>query len=294
MRINKHWASFLAVIYLAVPLRAQPPATARHTLWKMQGQQNSVYLLGSVHVLKKSDYPLAAPIEAAFSNASVVAFETDIAALDDPATAMKLLSKSQLPEGETLSKLLSPEVYKMWTKRVGESGLPAEMFDQFTPGMAAVTIAMLEMQKLGLEPDAGVDKHFFALARQSGKEIVPLEPVEFQINLLTGFSKEEGEGLLKATLKDMANLKTDLAKLLQAWKAGDAVELEKLLNEAMKESPAIYKRMLTDRNQNWLPKIEELARGKKNAVVIVGAAHLVGKDGVVELLRKKGATVTQE
>ena len=294
MRINRHWPSLLAVICLAVPLCAQAQAAARHTLWKMQGQQNSVYLLGSVHVLKKSDYPLAAPIEAAFSNASVVAFETDIAALEDPAVAMKLMAKSQLPEGETLSKQVSPDVYKMWVKQVTETGLPPEMFDQFTPGMAAITVSMLEVQKLGLDPNAGVDKHFFALARKAGKEIVPLEPVEFQINLLTGFSKEEGEGLLKATLKDMANLKKDLAKLLQAWKAGDAVELEKLLNEAMKESPAIYKRMLTDRNQNWLPKIEELARGNKNAIVIVGAAHLVGKDGVVELLRKKGAKVTQE
>jgi uncharacterized protein YbaP (TraB family) len=260
----------------------------------MQGQQNSVYLLGSVHVLKASDYPLAAPIEAAFSNASVVAFETDLAALEDPAIAMKLMSKSQLPEGETLSKQVSPEIYKMWVKQVTEAGLPPELFDRFTPGMAAITISMLELQKLGLDPKHGVDKHFFGLARKSGKEIVPLEPVEFQINLLTGFSKEEGEGLLQATLKDMANMKTDLAKLLQAWKIGNAVELEKLLNEAMKESPAIYKRMLTDRNQNWVPRIEELARGKKNAIVIVGAAHLVGKAGVVELLRKKGAIVTQE
>jgi uncharacterized protein YbaP (TraB family) len=294
MRINKGWVSLFTFICLAVPLRAQPATTARHTLWKMQGQQNSVYLLGSVHVLKASDYPLAAPIEAAFSNASMVAFETDIAALEDPAVAMKLMSKSQLPEGETLSKQVSPEIYKMWVKQVTEAGLPPEMFDRFTPGMVAITISMLEVQKLGLDPNAGVDKHFFALARKSGKEIVPLEPVEFQINLLTGFSKEEGEGLLQATLKDMASMKTDLAKLLQAWKTGDAAQLEKLLNEAMKESPAIYKRMLADRNQNWIPKIEELARGKKNAVVIVGAAHLVGKDGVVELLRKKGATVTQE
>jgi uncharacterized protein YbaP (TraB family) len=297
MRINKHWLSILAFVCLTISLRAQVPANAtavRHTLWKMQGQQNSVYLLGSVHVLKKSDYPLAAPIEMAISNASIVAFETDIAALEDPAVALKLMSKSQLPEGETLSKQLSPEVYKMWTRHVSETGLPPEMFDRFTPGMAAITIAMLEMQKLGLEPDQGVDKHFFALARKSGKEIVPLEPIEFQINLLTGFTKEEGELLMKATLKDIENLKKDLVELLKAWKIGDAVELEKLLNEAMKESPAIYKRMLTERNHNWIPKIEELARGKKNAVVIVGAAHLVGKEGVVELLRKKRATVTQE
>ena len=294
MRINRHWISLIAVIFLNVSLVSPAIAAERHTLWKLKGRENTVYLLGSVHVLKKSDYPLAAPIEAAFSNASVVAFETDIAAIEDPSTAIKLMTKGQLPAGETLSKQLSPDTYKKWTKHVAEMGLPAEMFDQFSPGMASLTIVMLEMQKLGLDPKHGVDKHFFALAKQSGKEIVPLETADFQINMLTDFTKEEGELLMKSTLKDMDNLKKDLAKLLQAWKAGNAPELEKLLNEAMKESPAIYKRMLTDRNQNWLPKIEELARGKKNAIVIVGAAHLVGKDGVVELLKKKGATVTQE
>jgi len=269
-------------------------APARHTLWKIEGRSNVVHLLGSVHVLKKADYPLAALIEAAFSNASIVAFETDIAALDDPAQAMKLLARSQLPEGQTLESQLSPETYKLWTSQLEASGLPPQMFDSFAPGMAAMTVTMLEMQKLRLDPKYGVDKHFFARARETGKEIVPLEPVDFQINLLTGFTKEEGEALLKATLKDMATLKKDLGELLDAWKTGDAPKLEKLLNEAMKESPAIYKRMLTDRNQSWLPKIEELARGQKNAIVIVGAAHLVGKDGVAELLRAKRWKVTQE
>src|SRR5204863_8871299 len=103
---------------------AQPVGKGLHSLWKVQGQSNSVYLLGSVHVLKKSHYPLAAPIETAFSNAAIVAFETDIEALDDPAIAMKLLAKGQLPEGETLKTQLSPETYKMWVKQLEEAGLP--------------------------------------------------------------------------------------------------------------------------------------------------------------------------
>jgi len=295
MRVNRHWFSILAVLCLSTSLRAQPAATRnRHTLWKVQGEQNSVYLLGSVHVLKKSDYPLAAPIEAAFSNASVVAFETDIGALEDPAIAMKLLTKGQLPAGETLSQQLSAETHKLLASHLKETGLPAEMFEPFSPGMAAMTIAMLELQKLGLDPNHGVDKHFFPLARKAGKKIVPLETVDFQINLLTEFTKQEGELLMKTTLKDLDTLKKDLPTLLTAWKTGDADGIEKVLNEAMKESPAIYKRLLTDRNRNWVPKIEELARGKRNAVVIVGAGHLVGKEGVVELLKKKGWKVTQE
>src|SRR5688572_28338053 len=164
MRMSKHGYGLLAIICLASSLWAQPRAETgtRHTLWKVQGPSNSVHLLGSVHVLKRSDYPLAVPIEKAFSNAAVVAFETDIAALDDPAVAMKLMSKGQLPAGETLLKQLSPEVYKMWLTHVTEAGLPPQMFEQFTPAMAGLTVAMLEIQKLGLDPNQGVDKHFFA------------------------------------------------------------------------------------------------------------------------------------
>jgi uncharacterized protein len=294
MQTCTRWFVALTFAFVVAIQGAQPVGKERHSLWKVQGQSNSVYLLGSVHVLKKSHYPLATPIESAFSNAAIVAFETDIEALDDPAMAMKLLAKSQLPEGETLKSQLSPETYRMWVKQLEESGLPGMMFEQFSPGMAAITVAALEMQKMQLDPKYGVDKHFFALAKESGKEIVPLESVESQINLVTGFSKEEGEDMLKSTLQDMKTLKSELNELLKAWEVGDAPKLEKLLNDSMKDSPAIYKRMLTDRNRNWFPKIESLARGNKNAIVIVGAAHLVGKDGVVEMLKAKGWKVTQE
>jgi uncharacterized protein YbaP (TraB family) len=208
--------------------------------------------------------------------------------------AAKLMLKGQLPPGETLSNQLSPAVYLMWSNHITEAGLPAELFERFTPAMAGLTIAMLEIQRMGLNPAHGVDKHFFTRARATGKEIVPLETVEFQIELLTDFTKQDGELLLQSTLKDMRNLKREIAGIIQAWKTGDAGRLEQLLNDAMKESPSIYRRMLTDRNRNWLPKIEELARGRQNALVVVGAGHLVGKDGLVELLRGKGFKVTQE
>jgi len=139
-----------------------------------------------------------------------------------------------------------------------------------------------------------LDKHFFDLASQESKKIVPLETVDFQIDLVTGFTKQEGELLMKTTLKDIATMEKDLDDILKAWETGDAEKLNKYLNEAMQEAPVIYKRMVTDRSRNWLPKVEELAQGKENAIVIVGAGHLVGTEGVVELLRKKGFKITQQ
>ena len=291
------WFRFLLAVALcgSAPLRAQQAVApaSHHSLWKVQGKTNVVYLLGSVHVLKETNYPLAAPIEQAFTNAQIAVFEADIGAMNDPSLAMKMMAKGTLPEGETLEKQLSPESYKSFQKHVEESGMPAAMMDKMTPAMAAMTLEVFELMKLGLDPEAGVDKHYFGLAKKQGKQTIPLETVDFQINLLSNFSKEEGEALMKSTLRQMDSLKKDLDELLKAWETGDNEKLDKMLNEAMGDSPAIYKRLLTDRNRNWLPKLEEFTQGSKNVIVIVGAGHLVGKEGVVELLRKKGYKVTQ-
>ena len=288
-------AVLLLAFWVIGPARAQEarPITTHHTLWKVEGQTNAVFLLGSVHALKAENYPMPAVIEAAFTNAQVVAFEADVGALDDPAMALKLMAKARLPEGEALSQLLSPAVYRQFTNHLKDSPMSAQMLDQFSPGFAAMTLVMLELQKLGLDPEYGLDKHYYPLARKAGKRIVPFETIEFQIDLVTKFTWSEGESLLKTTLKDMDTLEQDLGAMLKAWEVGDGPALEKLLNEAMAQEPAIYKRMLTDRSRSWVPKILELLHSGQKAIVIVGAGHLVGKEGVVEQLRQKGLKVTQ-
>jgi hypothetical protein len=287
----------LLAVCLDFPSRAQearPAASARHSLWKVQGKQNTVYLLGSIHLLKKENYPLPAAMESAFTNCAIVVFETDLSATEDLTVAMSLMSKGQLPEGQTLKDILSPVVYQSFTNHASQSLMPLEMMVRFTPGMAATTIEGLEMMKLGFDPELGLDVHFYKLARKDGKQIVPLESIDFQLGILNGFSKEEGEWFMKQTLKDLDNVKGESAEMIRYWETGEGDKLAQMLDKGLKESAAIYKRLVTDRNRNWIPKIEELARGDKNAIIIVGAGHLVGKEGLVESLKKDGFKVTQE
>jgi len=238
--------------------------------------------------------PMNAPsYDVVITNAQIVVFETEIEKMALPETQMKMLSKAQLPEGQTLRQQLSPATYASFTNHTSQAGLPLEMFDQFTPSIAAMMLEVLELQKLGVDPEMGVDAHFFERARKAGKKIVPLETADFQIEMATSFSKEEGELLMKSTLKEIDNAKKAYGEIVSAWQNGDAAKLEKFLNDAMRESPPIFKRLVTDRNHRWVPKIEELLNGSRNAIVIVGAAHLVGNEGVVELLKKKGLKVTQ-
>jgi uncharacterized protein YbaP (TraB family) len=272
----------------------QTAAATRQPLWRIEGKRSTVYLLGSVHFLKKEHYPVAAPIEAAFERTKVAVFETDLEALEKPEMQMNLLTKSALPPGQTLSDQLSPKLYERLDKQLKETGLPVEAVKNFKPGMVAMTIAMVEMQKLDLDPKLGLDQHFYRRARQTGKEIIGLEAPQFQVDLITGFSKEEGEAILDSTLKDIHTLKEELGRLIKSWQTGDMKTLAGLLNQALEEHPELYRRLLVERNKRWVPKIEELVRGDRDAIVIVGAAHLAGKQSVIEMLEKNGSKVVQQ
>jgi len=289
--------SLLGLLLIGVsPARgAASAATGRHSLWKATGPHCSLYLLGSIHFLKAENYPMDAPIEQAFTNSQIVVFETDLGVMEQPATILdKVMAKTMLPAGESLKDQLSPQTYLLLSNYVTTAGLPLEMFAQFKPGMAAMTIEATELQKLGFEPEQGLDLHYYRLAVQQGKTMVPLESLDFQLDLITGFSKEEGELMLKTTLNEVETTRKMIGNLIAAWKTGDSPGTEKALNSTKQDAPAIYKRLLTDRNERWTPKLLELLAGDKNVMVIVGAGHLVGKDGVVQLLKKKGVKVVQE
>jgi len=286
----------LLALFFAYPLAAQPGhvvGASRHCLWEVKGSSNVVYLLGSIHLLNRTNYPLPKPMLSAFSNSAVAAFETDIAKLESPEAQQRILSQALLPAGQSLQQELSPAVYASFSNHVAEIGLPLAMFDRFKPSMAAMTLQALEMTQLGAQPEYGVDQYFYRRAKRTGMEINPLETADFQIGLVTSFTREEGEMLLKATLEDIDNTKKVLADMIRSWETGDAAQLEKLLNEAMREAPVLFKRLVTDRSRRWVPKIEALLRGDRNAIVIVGAGHFVGDQGVIQLLRKDGWKVNQ-
>ena len=289
---------FLALSLVGCSTAAEKSALAQkeqpqHSLWKIPGKTHAVYLLGSIHLLSKTNYPLPQVMETAYSNSTTVVFEADIADVENMSNGLKLLKQTTLPEGETIESQVSPAVYKLFTNHVTEAGFPLFLLERFKPAMAAMTLEVLEAQKMGLDPEHGLDKYFYHRAKEDSKAIMGLETMDFQMSLITSFSKEEGELMLKKTLQELESRKTDLADVVDAWNKGNSSELDKLLSEGGEEVAALNKKMITDRNERWVPQIEELLKQDKPALVIVGAAHLVGKEGVVEMLRKRKWKVTQ-
>jgi uncharacterized protein YbaP (TraB family) len=169
-----------------------------------------------------------------------------------------------------------------------------EALQRFKPWMLALTLEGLELASAGFDPQLGLDKHFYDLAKESGKAVQGLETVDFQLSRLDGMTAEQQDRMLAQTLKEIDTEKGSVAKLTTAWKTGDAGAVERLVLGSLKVEPALYERLLVERNKNWLPKIEALFSRSGHALVLVGAAHLVGPDGLLAMLKAKGYRIEQQ
>lgn len=269
-------------------------ADARDFLWKVSNATGSIDPVGSVHLLTKDFYPLSPALEGAFKESDLLVEEADLAEMLSPAAQMKMLARGMLPANSTLDTVLAPATLALVSQRANELGLPVEPLKRFKPWSLALTLESLEWQKAGFDGELGLDRHFYDQARTDGTRVQGLETVEFQISRLDDMSMEQQEHLLAETLKDLDHEMANLNTLVQAWKAGDAAAVERIVLADVKEEPLIYQRLLVERNRNWMPEIEKLFARSRPAFVVVGAAHLVGPDGLIALLSAKGYRVEQQ
>jgi hypothetical protein len=280
---------------LAVVLALARPAVAeaRDFLWQVTGGSGTIYLVGSVHLLTRDFYPLSPALERAFAESDLLVEEADLAELMSPQSQMLMLSKSMLPANQALDQVVAPATFQALSARVERLGLPIEPLKRFKPWSIALTLAALAWQKAGFDAELGLDRHFFDRARQDGKRVQGLETAEFQISRFDGLSMAQQERLLASTLKELDTEIANLGRLIQAWKAGDAATVERIVLQDLKEEPQLYQRLLVERNRNWLPALEALANRTGRAFIVVGAAHLVGPDGLIAMLKAKGYRVEQ-
>jgi uncharacterized protein YbaP (TraB family) len=264
-------------------------------LWQVEGTAGKSYLLGSIHLLKEENYPLKKAIEDAFTQTDVLAVEADVSDKNLANQGMMLLQKGMYQGEESLKNNLSEKTYQMTEKKLKDLGMDIEGFQKFKPWMVAMTISSLELIKLGYKPNLGIDKYF--LEKAAGKkEIAELEGLEFQINLFEGFSKEENDNFLASAIIDAEQTSKEIGTLVKAWTSGDIEQAEKSISENIHKYPeleAVYKKLLDIRNENMVEKIVSYLKSDKKYFVIAGAAHMIGKRGIVQLLSEKGFTVTQ-
>jgi uncharacterized protein YbaP (TraB family) len=164
---------------------------------------------------------------------------------------------------------------------------------RFKPWSLALMLSSLQWQKAGFDGELGLDRHFYDQARTDGKQVQGFETVEFQISRLDGIAIDQQERILAETLKNLDSELSNLTTLVQAWKVGDAAAVERIVLADVKQEPVLYQRLLVERNKTWMPEIEKFFARARPAFVVVGAAHLVGPDGLLALLSAKGYRVEQ-
>lgn len=294
-----HFISFLSIILLVVlpwPVHAEEvkgDVPAKHLLWSVRSDKNTVYLLGSIHILKKDSYPLPEELEKVYGCCSTVVFETDLDGMNDPASQKKMMELGTYPAGQTLSGNISELTYAMLNRRLSASGLQASQFEKFRPWFTAMSIAVFEIQKLGYNPDLGIDRYFFNKAGKDRKDMIYLETNEYQLRLMADMNRHQQELFLKETLKELSIIESMADDMIAAWKTGDAEKLYFIIKAGYEQYPDIYYRFFIQRNKKWLSQIEELMKQDSDVLVTVGAGHLVGKQSLIELLKGKGYKVEQ-
>jgi uncharacterized protein YbaP (TraB family) len=287
---------FSALIFVSLVFFVQDALSQsqKSFLWKIQSKTNTVYVLGSLHLSKKEIYPLKQKIENAFDQSDFLVVEAnvnDIKKID----IQKLMESAFYPANDALEKHVSPETYEWVKKETSGLGIPFELINKQKPWFLAMTLMSLEGIKLGLDPNLGIDKYFLSRA-EGKKKILELESLDYQVSVLSGFSDKDQELFLIYTLKDLNMREQEVSQLIQAWISGDTQGMESILTRSVSEDKrfsTIFEKLIFERNRRMVSKIEDFLRTKETYFVIVGAGHLVGNQGVIELLRGKGYLIEQ-
>ncbi|MCE5312398.1 MAG: TraB/GumN family protein [Nitrospiraceae bacterium] len=270
------------------------PQKQQNFLWKVITPNSTAYILGSIHLMKPEMYPLNPAIETAFKSADSLVVEVNLNNVDMAKAANMIASSAIYTDSRTLKSAVSESTYRQTESKLREIGMDINIFQKTKPWMVAMTLTDISLRKLGFDPMHGIDIYF--LKKSGTKKIIELESFDFQISLFNTFSDREDELFLMYTIKDLDNVSNDMNSLITAWKAGDAATLERLIASGIQDAPElqqVYRRLFTERNFSMTSKIESILKNRGTYFIVVGAGHLVGKSGIINLLQKKGFKVQQ-
>lgn len=265
-----------------------PPA---HMLFRVSGQTGpTVFILGSVHQLPEQAGTLPWQVDSAFARAKTIAFEASLDTLQQ--RGMEVFARAKLPAGTTLKDVITARTYAWLDSIAPAYKINLAQLATYKPWMVSLVFTQAILGRANFKPQYGVDLQLNARAKRAGKRVIGLETVDFQIGLLDGVSAADQELMLANQTASPDSAVQELRKIATAWTTGDTASVNKALNDNIAKSPTLFAMLLTERNQRWVPQIEAMLRGTDDVLVVVGTAHLVGRVGVIEHLRRKGYSVS--
>lgn len=275
---------------------AQAGNQKRYLFWEVSSVEGKAYILGSIHLAREGLYPLSPKIEKAFEEADVLAMELDLSQLDELEVVMKMLPKAMFSDDNTLESSVSFQTYQLAKEKMQSMGMDIRMFNMYQPWFVAVSLTSYALVELGFRPEWGVDMYFSNKAQNEGKPIVGMETVDFQLNLFQGLPYDIQELFLLSSIVEIEGIERHIDMLFDAWKRGDMRRLETILMRSLRQYPELelfYEKVFYLRNKNMALQIEDYLKSGESYFVVVGAGHLVGQQGIIQLLRDKGYAVSQ-
>jgi uncharacterized protein YbaP (TraB family) len=263
------------------------------SLWKVETDTSVVYLMGSIHLLKESDFPLHPKMMEAFDRAGTLVLEMEADSIQTPGFQQNLLAKATYDSGKTLQTELGDSVYSLLETQMATLGLALDQMKQFEPWMISLTFLGLKLQQLGFNPDLGVDIYFNGKAKADGKPVRGLEAVGYQIDMFDSMPPSLQRAMVLQTLEQASNVEKTIDAMLLHWRNGDLEGLDATMNASLKERPELRYLLLTRRNHEWIPGIEDYIGSRGTHLIIMGVAHMPGEEGVIALLREAGYKVEQ-
>ena len=270
--------------------------TAAHAgspVWVLHGDHNTVYLAGSIHLLKANDAALPAAFERAYSGSQTLVMELDLGKIDPMQAASWMMEHGTLPQGSNLRKAIGDARYQRFNTEASRLGLPTELADQLAPWVLGLQLMELQYMQLGFDPQEGVEEQLQHRAQTDGKSTAGLETLDEQLGVFETLTAEEQAKFLDMVVSELHDVGSDTQTVITAWRSGDAAKLGSLLGDEYKQFPALYRTLVSDRNKRWVPQIEKMLKDKNNYFVVVGALHLVGDGGLLELMRRDGIKAEQ-
>ena len=268
-------------------------AQAASPVWAVRGSHNIVYLAGSIHMLPADDAALPAGFTRAYADSTKLIMELDLAKFDPMEAMTWMMDHGTLPAGTTLRGLLGEQRYGRVSGAAASVGMPMTGLDSLAPWVVGIEITDAAYEHEGFDPDQGVEEQLLRLAATDHKPTAGLETLPEELGSLSSLSSADQIRMLDQTVDELKDLKSEMRDITGAWRSGDGARLAALLSSEYGAFPSLYKPLVTDRNRRWLPQVEQLLHAKDNALVVVGALHLVGDGGLLEMLRRKGYTITQ-
>jgi uncharacterized protein len=282
-----------AVVALATWLTAGTVA-ADPAAWRMAGQgRGEVTLLGSMHVLRQSDYPLPAVVDRLFDRADVLVMELDLDAVDPAAQQSIILRAATLAPGTVLKDVVDAPLYELTERRTRELGIDLSLLEHFEPWFLSVAILEQGMRKYGFMGELGLEQYLKRKSQAAGKEIVGLETLAMQIGIFDALPPASQQAMLEQTLKEIDEAGTTMVDMAAAWRDGRLETLSEGLLADFDDFPGLYETLVKDRNAKWVKSLERFATDGHRYLVVVGALHLVGRDNVIDMLKARGHEVVR-